>query len=406
MTTFTFGSQWVPTLYPTGAPTPYDESLGNYVQFFPVNAGDSITWSYSAARKVSGASGFGIVVVAYGLSFPMTHLDAVGLDWTTNAGATTHTVVAGSTGIVGVYMGDGGGGPTGGGGVGWLDDFTIVVTSSAAFCSYGTRVQSGKQALLVITEGLIAAAAIAVPELAWLEVSFGTLVGLSFVPDVACADVPPQLPTFTADDFVFGTQIPAPGSLEKFFRALTVALWFDFCECVPAPGGSPAPVTPVPPKPTQPPDVPGKPAPFVCDEGDICSALNLIRGQLISMSNTLALTRRDVTLIQRQGVPFGYIAGASHSALSGSGDFNVSAIIGLAVTFTAGLGLFSPRPGDPDTYHQLGKISIGTADGWERSWQPTHSPYLILPISGAVTRVGWSFAPGLVATITELIREP
>jgi hypothetical protein len=124
------------------------------------------------------------------------------------------------------------------------------------------------------------------------------------------------------------------------------------------------------------------------------------------MSNTLALTRRDVSLIQRQGVPFGYIAGASHSALSGSGDFNVSAIIGLAVTFTAGLGLFSPRPGDPDTYHQLGKISIGTADGWERSWQPTHSPYLILPISGAVTRVGWSFAPGLVATITELIREP
>jgi hypothetical protein len=31
---------------------------------------------------------------------------------------------------------------------------------------------------------------------------------------------------------------------------------------------------------------------------------------------------------------------------------------------------------------------------------------LILPISGAITKVGWSFAAGVIAAITELVREP
>jgi hypothetical protein len=117
-------------------------------------------------------------------------------------------------------------------------------------------------------------------------------------------------------------------------------------------------------------------------------------------------TQALVQLIQRQGVPFGYVSGASHVGLLGQGEFAVADIIGLAVSFTTLPGYYPPISGDPTTYHQIGKITEGTADGWRRSWMPTHSPYLILPLSGAVTKIGWTFPDGIIATITELLREP
>jgi len=245
-----------------------------------------------------------------------------------------------------------------------------------------------------------------VPDLVWLEVSFGALIGISWVPGTFCTGPPPDMPQFGPEDFIIGTQIPAPGSLAKFLTALESALWPLYCECLPATGGGPAPITYPPARQPQEPGTPGPIGPVVCDNTNLCASIDAISRRLTAIGGQLALMRQDVQLIQRQGVPFGYLRGANHSALSGNGEFPVADILGLEVhldVFPAGHESGST---DPITYHQLGKVSLGTADGWRRSWQPTHNPYLILPVLGAWTRVGYSFVGGVVATITELLREP
>ncbi len=275
------------------------------------------------------------------------------------------------------------------------------------YCAYGTRLKPDVQNVSVITEAAIAFVAQKLPEWAYLEIAFGALIGWTWVPGNVCAGPPPALPTLTNDDFILGTDIPSPGSLSKFFQVWSAINWGIFCECVPSPGGgAPDPVVYPPPASSPPSNAPPVVAPITCDNQNICATLDRIMRQLTALSGQVGFIRTDVQLIQRQHVPFGYVAGAVHTALSGDGDFAVSGILGLGVTFISIPPDIVPRPGDPLTYHQVGKVSVGTAQGWLRSWQPTHSPYLILDISGAITKVGWIFAPGVVATITELLREP
>jgi hypothetical protein len=283
----------------------------------------------------------------------------------------------------------------------------LTYFDDAVNCAYGTRLQTGVKVTLVIDSVAIATAVAIFPELAFLEIAWGAMVGLAWSAGLVCNGPPPAFPAFTSADFLWGTQLPAPGSLAKFQQAWESVMWTQYCECVPGPGGgSPAAVPYRPLVPPTPPDVPAAPAPIVCDNQDLCASLDAINKQLTALTAQLSLVRLDVTLIQRQGVPFGYLHGTIHSALSNDGDFTVSDILGLAVTFTTLPGIYDPTVGDPDTYHQIGKISVGTIDGWLRSWQPTHSPYMILDISGAITKVGYSFKPGIVTTITELIHEP
>jgi hypothetical protein len=283
----------------------------------------------------------------------------------------------------------------------------ITLSDGLANCAYGTRLQTGQKIVITLSTAAIAAAVLAAPELAFLEIAWDAMVGLAWSAGIVCNGPPPAFPVFTAADYLWGTGIPAPGSLGKFQQAWEAANWNNYCECIPSPGGGAPPAVPYRPLiPTAPTDVPAPVAPIICDGSDLCASLDAISKQLVGLAAQISLTRLDVQLIQRQHVPFGYVHGPSHSALSNDGDFAVSDILGLGVTFTTLPGIYDPTVGDPDTYHQIGKISVGTVDGWLRSWQPTHSPYMILDISGAVTKVGYSFKPGIVATITELIREP
>jgi len=166
------------------------------------------------------------------------------------------------------------------------------------------------------------------------------------------------MPVFTDADFLYGNQIPAPGSIGKFWTALQATLWPMYCECLPATGGAPPAVPyPIPTVPAPPSGIPLPPAPIVCDANDICTTLNGIVGQLRVLSAQLSYVRSDVQLIQRQGVPFGYVSGTVHSALSGQGQFAVVGILGLAVTFTTLPGTYPPISGDPLTYHQIAKRS-------------------------------------------------
>lgn len=114
-----------------------------------------------------------------------------------------------------------------------------------------------------------------------------------------------------------------------------------------------------------------------------------------------------VTLIQRQQVPFSYVRGPAHAGLSGSGQFAVSGILGVAVDLTTTPVYFGSRAGDPVTLWTDSWVNLGAADGWLSRERITSDPHLILPReAGALTLVGYTFSPGVVATITELVREP
>jgi len=288
-------------------------------------------------------------------------------------------------------------------------DYDLAPGETAAndFCAYGTRLKASVQSAEVITEALIATALLAAPEFEWVTIAIGALFGLTWVPGNVCAGPPPPIPRFDASDFIIGTDIPLPQTFTKLWTLWEALNWSRVCECIPATGINP-PAKPFPPPVYGlPPDtVAAPPVPIVCDETDLCASLNTIMRQLAALQATATSTQFVAQLIQRQAVPFAYVPGVVHPALVGGGEFSVLDLIGLSVTFAVIPPGKESGSTDPITYHQLGKVSLGTAAGWRRSWQPTHSPYLILPIAAAFTRVGYSFADGVVATITELLREP
>jgi hypothetical protein len=114
--------------------------------------------------------------------------------------------------------------------------------------------------------------------------------------------------------------------------------------------------------------------------------------------------RTQVDLVQRQSVPFAYLLGATH-AVSGSGSFAVQGIIGLAVAISSAPAWVGRSGLDPTAHFTYGWLHVGTADGWERGEKLLFSNQLVLPLSGAVTQVGYDLEPGVSGTITELLRE-
>jgi len=154
----------------------------------------------------------------------------------------------------------------------------------------------------------------------------------------------------------------------------------------PAPGAVPTSVT-VPVEPT------------TCTTTEVCQ-------RVADLQITVQRIASMLTLVQRQSVPFAYVPGATHTGLSGNGSIAVQGIHGLSVDITASPSYLGSVSGTPTTKFDYGWVSVGTADGWERSTRLTHDGHLILGISGAATLVGYTFPSGVTASIKELVREP
>jgi hypothetical protein len=114
-----------------------------------------------------------------------------------------------------------------------------------------------------------------------------------------------------------------------------------------------------------------------------------------------------VDLIQRQSVPFGYVPGTVHAGLTGSNVLAVQGLIGAKVDVTTLPAHFGVAAGTPAEHFDLGWLTWGTADGYPQSERIEHNPQLSLPArAGAFTDLAYNLAAGVVATITELKREP
>jgi hypothetical protein len=114
-----------------------------------------------------------------------------------------------------------------------------------------------------------------------------------------------------------------------------------------------------------------------------------------------------VTLIQRQAVPFAYVPSTVHS-ISGHGEIAVFGLLGCKITVTDVVaGTIGIESGDPDEAFGLGWITWGTADGWSPRAFLGHTDTVSMPRdASAMTLIGYTLAPGVTATLTELRREP
>lgn len=115
----------------------------------------------------------------------------------------------------------------------------------------------------------------------------------------------------------------------------------------------------------------------------------------------------QVNLIQRQIVPFAYVASTVHSGLSGAGTFDIQGLIGLACTVTTIPDSYGRSGSSPTEYFDLGFVTFGTPDGYPSSFRVKHGTNLFTPrFCSGYTVVDYDLSPGVVVTITELVREP
>jgi hypothetical protein len=114
-----------------------------------------------------------------------------------------------------------------------------------------------------------------------------------------------------------------------------------------------------------------------------------------------------VTLVQRQAAPFGYIAGAQHVGLSGNGEIAVQGLLGVLLELTTIPAWVGVDDGTPDVLFDAGWINWGNADGYSSRELLRAESFLSLPAAaGQYTKLAYSLSSGVVATITELEREP
>ena len=115
-----------------------------------------------------------------------------------------------------------------------------------------------------------------------------------------------------------------------------------------------------------------------------------------------------VTLIQRQAVPFAYVYGDNHVALTGDGEIApVSGLLGVSIDVTTIPSTVGSAIGTPQHLFDVGYVTLGTSDGWLRSRRIDADGTLEIatPGVGAITRVGYTLAPGVEIDLRELIRE-
>jgi hypothetical protein len=130
----------------------------------------------------------------------------------------------------------------------------------------------------------------------------------------------------------------------------------------------------------------------------------------IAPSDTTPLLRQIlnmVTLIQRHEVPFSPILGTARAGLIGTGSFAVQGLVGVQVVLTAVPPGAGSSSGTPPMLYDVGWVNWGDANAWTGRQRIDATNKLIMPEGfSEATRVGYTLPPGVVATITEVQREP
>lgn len=121
----------------------------------------------------------------------------------------------------------------------------------------------------------------------------------------------------------------------------------------------------------------------------------------------LAELRAQVDLIQRQSVPFGYVTSTVHTGLSGAGALSIADLIGIKLAVTTLPSPYGVEGTSPPQHFDLGYLTFGSTDGFQQPYRLTRNPQVIFPpLCGLFTDLDYDLSPGVVVTLTELLREP
>jgi len=141
-----------------------------------------------------------------------------------------------------------------------------------------------------------------------------------------------------------------------------------------------------------------------------CSDQTSGSGGCCTDPNTLSLLGSiltQVNLIQRQQVPFAYVTGTPSTGLTGTGELALQGVIGALVELTAISTIVGEESGTPTQTFEAGWVSWGNADGFtQREWLSNETLVSLPAAAGQFTRLGYTLAVGVTATITPLLREP
>jgi hypothetical protein len=131
-----------------------------------------------------------------------------------------------------------------------------------------------------------------------------------------------------------------------------------------------------------------------------CPADQYVQGAIQQILQT-------VTLLQRHILPFAYIASTAHSGLHDQGSFSVNNLVGVKVVLTTTPASIGSELGEPTYYFDLGFLSVENTDGLIQQTRVTSTNQVWTPrLMSTAATIGYSFHPGVVATITELLAEP
>jgi hypothetical protein len=124
-------------------------------------------------------------------------------------------------------------------------------------------------------------------------------------------------------------------------------------------------------------------------------------------SGLLEQILESVTLLQRQLAPFAHILGTVHSGISGQGTFAVQGLLGAKLELTTTPAAYGEALDQPTYRFGLGYLSLETPDGVVDERRVDRSTISWFPrLMSDATVLGYSLAPGVVATLTEIEREP
>lgn len=259
-------------------------------------------------------------------------------------------------------------------------------------CQYGTRAKATSPIVAVLQEAALAALAEGLG-LNWLETMILVAAGQQIDVNALCQSLPPTPPP------------PTPEALNyppyKILEWVYPLIWNTYCECVPG-----VPLAPKPPDPTwtKPPGW-QDPRVIIVNPTNPCLDLTEVRRMLDTVIRQTNIDVQLDTLMQRYGLPFATVRGATHSGLSGYGSFAISRLIGVQITIT------SRNPGRelegaPQYVWDLGWASCMDGNGFIQERRITRDVEVWMPRNfQEATTFGYMFKEGVVASVTELQAE-
>jgi hypothetical protein len=280
-------------------------------------------------------------------------------------------------------------------GVSWTLTVNAAGLPANPACEYGAQPNPSSQISTAVNLELMLAVCAALGLAPEAILFWGFMMGWPLIVPI-CSTVPNLPDPLTNSDFIDGTFIPNPLSIPKFIALFEYGLWGYYCQCSPAPTGSPPPVQPS--RPSMPTRITNITViNSVCSNADICTYLTRITQLIVSIN--LQINQNTYLSASSR-----YALGTSHTGLSGNGELAVSGILGAFVSFTTLPNRIGYLVGDPNVLYDVGFVTFGSPDGWYPPQNIDHNPWLTLPQHMSnVTKIGYSIPADVVLTLTELV---